>query len=61
LREMLSRELVESQRYVKLAANLHLSWIHLEKSLYPWCLHHFCQHCYEHHDSAAYRRWENFI
>jgi hypothetical protein len=31
LREMLSRELVESQRYVKLAANLHLSWIHLEK------------------------------
>ncbi len=44
LREMLSRELVESQRYVKLAANLHLSWIHLEKSLYPWCLHHFCQH-----------------
>ncbi len=35
LREMLSRELVESQRYVKLAANLHLSWIHLEKV----CIH----------------------
>jgi hypothetical protein len=59
LREMLSRELVESQRYVKLALSLLNTFT---KSLYPWCLQPFLlTHCYEHHDGAAYRRWENFI
>ncbi len=61
LKEMLSRELVESQKYVKLVVNFHLFLIHLGKV----CMHGvytiFATHCYEHHDGVVYRRWENFI